>query len=41
MLRGIFGPNREKLTGGWRKFHNYELRNFYVSTDIIRMQWLS
>jgi hypothetical protein len=21
-LRRIFGPTREKVTGGWRKFHN-------------------
>jgi hypothetical protein len=22
VLRKIFGPRREKVTGGWRKFHN-------------------
>jgi hypothetical protein len=27
MLRRIFGPKREKLTGGWSKFHDEELHN--------------
>jgi hypothetical protein len=27
MLRGIFGPKRDEVTGGWRKFHNEELHN--------------
>jgi hypothetical protein len=25
VLRRIFGPKREKVTGGWRKIHNEEL----------------
>jgi hypothetical protein len=25
VLRGIFGPNRDKVTGEWRKLHNEEL----------------
>jgi hypothetical protein len=29
MLRKIFGPKREKATGGWRKLHNEELYNLY------------
>jgi hypothetical protein len=24
VLRGIFGPNREEVTGGWRKLHKEE-----------------
>jgi hypothetical protein len=24
MLRRIFGPNRDEVMGGWRKFHNEE-----------------
>jgi hypothetical protein len=26
MLRRIFGPEREEVTGGWRKLHNEELQ---------------
>jgi hypothetical protein len=27
----------DKVTGGWRKLHNVELRNFYSSPSVIRM----
>jgi hypothetical protein len=27
MLRRIFGPKRDKIKGGWRKFYNGELHN--------------
>jgi hypothetical protein len=37
VLRRIFGPKRDEMTGGWRKFHNEELHNFYVSPNIVRM----
>jgi hypothetical protein len=37
MLRRIFGPKRDKVTGGWRKLHNEELHNLYSSPSIIRM----
>jgi hypothetical protein len=37
VLRRIFGPKRDELTGGWRKLHNEELHNLYSSTSIIRM----
>jgi hypothetical protein len=30
----MFGPKREEVTGGWRRLHNGELRNFYVSPNI-------
>jgi hypothetical protein len=37
VLRRIFGPKRDKVTGGWRKLHNEELHNLYSSPSIIRM----
>jgi hypothetical protein len=37
VLRRIFGPERDQVTGGWRKLHNEELRNMYSSPNIIRM----
>jgi hypothetical protein len=27
VLRMIFGPKRDEVTGGWRKLHNEELRD--------------
>jgi hypothetical protein len=37
VLRIIFGPKRDEVTGGWRKLHNEELHNLYYSPSIIRM----
>jgi hypothetical protein len=37
VLRSIFRPKRDELTGGWRKLHNEELHNLYSSPSIIRM----
>jgi hypothetical protein len=37
VLRGIIGPKRDKVTGGWRKLHNEELHNLYSSPNVIRM----
>jgi hypothetical protein len=37
VLRRIFGPKRDEVTGGWRKLHNEELRDLYSSPSIIRM----
>jgi hypothetical protein len=37
VLRRIFGPKRNAVTGGWRKLHNEELHNLYSSPNIIRM----
>jgi hypothetical protein len=37
MLRGIFGPKRDEVIGGWRKLHNEELHDLYSSPSIIRM----
>jgi hypothetical protein len=36
VLRRIFGPKRDEVTGEWRKMHNWELHNLYSSPDIIR-----
>jgi hypothetical protein len=37
VLRRIFGPKRDEVTGYWRKLHNEELHNMYSSPNIIRM----
>jgi hypothetical protein len=37
VLRRLFGPKRDKMTGVWRKLHNEELHNLYSSPSIIRM----
>jgi hypothetical protein len=45
VLRRIFGPKRDEVTGGWRKLHEEELHNLYSSPSIIgliksrRMRW--
>jgi hypothetical protein len=33
----IFGPRRDKVTGGWRKLRNNELQNLFSSLSIIRI----
>jgi hypothetical protein len=37
VLRRIFGPKRDEVTGEWRKIFNEEFNDFYTSTDIIRV----
>jgi hypothetical protein len=37
VLRRIFGPKRDEVTGDWRKLHNGELHTLYSSPNIIRM----
>jgi hypothetical protein len=37
VLRRIFGPKRDEVTGGWRKLHNKELHGLYSSPSIIRV----
>jgi hypothetical protein len=37
VLRGIFGPKRNEVVGGWRNLNNEELHNFCGSSIIIRM----
>jgi hypothetical protein len=45
VLRRIFGPKREEVSGEWRKLHNEELHDLYSSQIIIkrmksrRMRW--
>jgi hypothetical protein len=36
VLRRIFGPKRDEVTGEWRKLHN-ELHDLYSSPSIIRI----
>jgi hypothetical protein len=36
VLRRMFGPKRDEVTGEWRKLHSDELHNLYSSPDIIR-----
>jgi hypothetical protein len=37
VLRRIFRPKRDEVTGEWRKLHNEELRDLYTSPNIIRL----
>jgi hypothetical protein len=47
VLRRIFGPKRNEVTGEWRRLHNEELNDLYSSPNIIRviksrrMRWAS
>jgi hypothetical protein len=35
VLRRVFGPKREEVTGEWRILHNEELNDLYSSADVI------
>jgi hypothetical protein len=37
VLRRIFGPKRDEVTGEWRQLHNKELHDLYSSPSIIRI----
>jgi hypothetical protein len=37
VLRRMFGPKRNEVTGEWRKLRNEELRDLYSSPCIIRI----
>jgi hypothetical protein len=37
VLRRIFGPKRDGVTGEWRKLHNEELNDRYCSPNIFRV----
>jgi len=38
MLRRIFGPRRDEVTGEWRILHNEELNDLYSSPNIVRVK---
>jgi len=38
VLRRIFGPKRDEVTGEWRKLHNVELNDLYSSPNIVRLK---
>jgi len=46
VLRRVFGPKRDEVTGEWRKLHNEELNDLYCSPNIFpviqsrRMRWV-
>ena len=37
VLRRVFGPKRDKVTGEWRKLHNEDLNDLYCSPNIVRV----
>jgi hypothetical protein len=37
VLRRIFGPKRDEVTGEWRRLHNKDLYALYSSPSIIRV----
>jgi hypothetical protein len=45
VLRRIFGPRRDEVTGEWRRLHNEEVNDLYSSPNIVwviksrRMRW--
>jgi len=42
LLRIIFGPKRDEVTGEWRKLHNEELNDLYCSLPVVRViKWRS
>jgi len=37
VLRRVFGPKRDEVTGEWRKLHNEDLNDLYYSLNIVRV----
>ena len=37
VLRRVFGPKRDEVTGEWRKLHNEELNSLYSLPSIVRV----
>jgi hypothetical protein len=46
LLRRVFGPKRDEVTGEWRKLHSAELNDLYSLLNIVlvvksrRMRWV-
>ena len=37
VLRRIFGPRRDEVTGEWKRLHNEKLNDLYCSPNIVRV----
>ena len=37
ILRKIYGPKRDEMTGEWRRLHNEELHGLYDSPDVVKI----
>jgi hypothetical protein len=37
VLRRVFGPKSDEVTGEWRKLHNEELNDLYFLPNIVRV----
>jgi hypothetical protein len=37
VLRRIFGPKREEVTGDWRRLHNEQLHNLYAPPNVTKV----
>jgi hypothetical protein len=37
VLRRVFGPKRDEVTGEWRKLHNEEINDLYSLHNIVRV----
>jgi hypothetical protein len=37
VLKRVFGPKRDEMTGEWRKLHNEELNDLYSLPNIVRV----
>jgi len=37
VLRRIFGPRRDEVTGEWRRLHNEELNDLFSSPNVVRV----
>jgi hypothetical protein len=37
VLRRIFGPKRDEVTGDWRELYNEELNDLYSSSTVVRV----
>ena len=37
VLKRVFGPKRDEVTGEWRKLHNEEIDGLYCSSNIVRV----